>query len=222
MTEFLKWLSANPVAITAVTGSFAILVLIYIVAFLQGREISFWPPKIGAKPGKLKSEKSTKNIEDASRNLSETLKHQRNISPNMTLPEVETLPKLKTTRRKSMYSTDCGTEAKRLLVQGEKTKGLDKRAFDYALGLMNDSKGLLALDVGCSTGKITSERFSTYDAFGHVIGVDYNERDILQANTANYGERFTFLTLDIESEHFEEEVKSILELYHKEEFDFIF
>lgn len=54
MSEFLKWLSAHPSAATAVVGSFGIVVLavtsMYIVAFAQGRSVSFWPPKIGANP----------------------------------------------------------------------------------------------------------------------------------------------------------------------------
>lgn len=56
MNEFLKWLSTNPTVATSVVVSFSIFLtsatLIYLVAFLQGREISFWPPRIGERPTK--------------------------------------------------------------------------------------------------------------------------------------------------------------------------
>jgi hypothetical protein len=53
MSEFFKWLSSNPTATTTVIFSFGFIVisigLIFLIAFFQGREISVWPPKIGAK-----------------------------------------------------------------------------------------------------------------------------------------------------------------------------
>lgn len=61
MDEFLKWLASNPSIATTLILAIGILifatVLMYLVAFLQGREISFWPPKIGAK-----REKEEENI----------------------------------------------------------------------------------------------------------------------------------------------------------------
>ncbi len=54
MSEFFKWLSNNPIATTTFIVSFGVVVtvtsLIYLIAFFQGREISFWPPKVGGKP----------------------------------------------------------------------------------------------------------------------------------------------------------------------------
>lgn len=62
MDALIKWLSSGSVSasIILVLMSFilAIVALIYLVAFLQGREISFWPPKIGEKR-KESSNKST-------------------------------------------------------------------------------------------------------------------------------------------------------------------
>ena len=53
MNELFHWPSTNPVATTAVIVLFCVvvvsLVVIYLIAFLQGREVSFWPPKIGTK-----------------------------------------------------------------------------------------------------------------------------------------------------------------------------
>ncbi|MBN2222349.1 MAG: hypothetical protein JW708_09080 [Vallitaleaceae bacterium] len=53
MNEFFKWLSSNSLATTTLIVSFGMIILsiavTYLVAFFQGREISFWPPKIGPK-----------------------------------------------------------------------------------------------------------------------------------------------------------------------------
>jgi serine/threonine-protein kinase len=60
--KLFEWLANNPLATHALIAAFGLLVVsvtvIYLVAFLQGREISFWPPKIGAKPEKSKSKKA--------------------------------------------------------------------------------------------------------------------------------------------------------------------
>lgn len=53
MDRFFDWLSNNPVA-TAILLSIIgvvvlIIIIIYTVAFFQGRSISFWPPKVGEK-----------------------------------------------------------------------------------------------------------------------------------------------------------------------------
>jgi len=57
MQEFLKWLASTPVLAEIVVSTVTIVLLtmgmIYLVAFFQGRSISFWPPKIGAKPAPL-------------------------------------------------------------------------------------------------------------------------------------------------------------------------
>ena len=56
MDTFLNFLTTNPSFLTAIIATIAVLVLffvvIYLVAFLQGREISFYPAKIGVKPDK--------------------------------------------------------------------------------------------------------------------------------------------------------------------------
>ncbi|MCI5125269.1 MAG: hypothetical protein D3925_12540 [Candidatus Electrothrix sp. AR5] len=53
MFEFIKSLNiADPLAqiiIFIAVVLFLIVVVLYIIAFVQGREVSFWPPKIGAK-----------------------------------------------------------------------------------------------------------------------------------------------------------------------------
>lgn len=60
MDSFFSWLSSNSVAATVLIVAFGVVVssatIIYLGAFLQGRPISFWPPKIGVKPDKAKGE----------------------------------------------------------------------------------------------------------------------------------------------------------------------
>ena len=54
MSDFFRWLSSNTVAATTLIVFLSVVltstVLMYLVAFFQGRKISFWPPRIGAKP----------------------------------------------------------------------------------------------------------------------------------------------------------------------------
>lgn len=49
MEQFLELLK-NDLFLLVLGVSAAIILLLVFVAFKQGREISFWPPKIGAKP----------------------------------------------------------------------------------------------------------------------------------------------------------------------------
>ncbi len=54
METFLNWLSANPIIANILLAVLIVIVLslviMFIIAFRQGREISFYPPKIGSKP----------------------------------------------------------------------------------------------------------------------------------------------------------------------------
>ena len=63
MDAFFQWLSSSMIATAILVFSFGIFVVIFTVAFFQGREISFWPPKIGPKQSntdKNKNQKSNK------------------------------------------------------------------------------------------------------------------------------------------------------------------
>lgn len=61
MDAFFQWLSSNTLATTILIVAFGVVVVIYAIAFAQGREISFWPPKIGIKDSKpKKGQKSRK------------------------------------------------------------------------------------------------------------------------------------------------------------------
>ena len=68
MNELFKWLSANPIATYTLIISFGVLVtaiiLVYLIAFFQGREISFWSPKVGPKPNKSRKNPSSSSEEE--------------------------------------------------------------------------------------------------------------------------------------------------------------
>ena len=54
MSDFFQWVNSNPIAFliftTSIGASGAFILLIFAIAFFQGREISFYPPRIGSKP----------------------------------------------------------------------------------------------------------------------------------------------------------------------------
>ncbi len=55
MDEFFKWLSGNPIATIILLVAVGLAVIICVVAFFQGREITFWPPKISPKTPEFRS-----------------------------------------------------------------------------------------------------------------------------------------------------------------------
>lgn len=63
MEKFFDWLTLNPVAILFVAVLVILFLLIFFIAFLQGREIAFWPPKIGPLERRKKYTSNTSNEE---------------------------------------------------------------------------------------------------------------------------------------------------------------
>ncbi len=49
MPELIQWASANPVSAVGCVA-IALVALTYLVAFVQGRAVSFWPPRIEGRP----------------------------------------------------------------------------------------------------------------------------------------------------------------------------
>ena len=47
MMTFLNWLSANPAAFLFLMVAVNVFMIVVVVAFIQGRTIDLWPPKIG-------------------------------------------------------------------------------------------------------------------------------------------------------------------------------
>jgi hypothetical protein len=70
MNDFLVWLSSNSAASMSIAIAIAAIVIVaiflYVIAFFQGREISFWPPKIGQKTDNPSSDSLFIKLEDRS------------------------------------------------------------------------------------------------------------------------------------------------------------
>jgi hypothetical protein len=54
MDAFLNWLTGNQIAMIVLLVALCVVVTIFTVAFLQGKDIQFWPPKISARTRALK------------------------------------------------------------------------------------------------------------------------------------------------------------------------
>ena len=61
MDTIFELLNSSPIVAIFVLIIFLIIVLIYLIAFFQGREISFWPPKIGPKTINMNAEEFEEN-----------------------------------------------------------------------------------------------------------------------------------------------------------------
>lgn len=61
--NFFEWVMTNPVVSTPIIFALCVIiisiVIMYIIAFFQGREVFFWPPKLGPKIDKPKGENKT-------------------------------------------------------------------------------------------------------------------------------------------------------------------
>lgn len=94
-------------------------------------------------------------------------------------------------------------------IPGEKQR-LDRQQmgyYEFDMQVINEvldtfgRDNLCVLDLGCSDGKLTISRFSQDKRISKVIGVDYNEKDIMEAkrNAQEYGDKFKFYVVDLDS-----------------------
>lgn len=197
MKDFLEWLSSNEQILIAIEVSLIALAvsisLIYLIAFFQGRPISFWPPKIGRK-----SMESSDGIDGSLPDLNE-------------LPDLPAPP---------YYDSTYPNEPERLIVQGYRNSSLDYKSFEIALERLVKKDGIVALDVGCADGTITMDRFDHFDVFKKVIGIDNNPKAINRAKK-KCNDKYTFKLIDAETVDFIESIKCE-GLNTQEGFDFIF
>jgi len=68
--SIFDFLNSNMLAMNIVLVLAVIVALIYLIAFLQGRDISFWPPKIGRKPQPNNTRNNTNTLETESKTAS--------------------------------------------------------------------------------------------------------------------------------------------------------
>jgi hypothetical protein len=80
MADFFEWLSggsAPAIALTVLTVALVALILLIVgAAFVQGREVSFWPPRVGEKPDRLLLEVS-RDVKSLAANASPDCSHLR-------------------------------------------------------------------------------------------------------------------------------------------------
>jgi SAM-dependent methyltransferase len=113
-------------------------------------------------------------------------------------------------QQSSTYNAQDAGELERLADQGELTRTFDLQMFEYALGGV--SRPLTGLDIGCSQGDITRDRFGSFeDAFDIVIGVDSDPECIRGAGAElEQGSPYVFAELDIEGASAEDNLHQLL------------
>lgn len=83
---------------------------------------------------------------------------------------------------------------------------------------------LTVLDIGCSNGALTFSRFASDNRIKKVIGVDYNQADIADANVSatQYVDKFKFYCLDLEDANLMNRLEDILSENHISKIDIVF
>jgi hypothetical protein len=80
MNDIFQWLTNYPIIITLLVFILLVVVIMFLIAFIQGREISFYPPKIGPKIETNFPDNKSKNIIQKDRNP-ELIRHS-DIKPD--------------------------------------------------------------------------------------------------------------------------------------------
>ena len=110
----------------------------------------------------------------------------------------------------STYTSDISGEKERLVRQANGYVEFDAEAINIALDSI-DGDNLVVLDLGCSNGFVTYSRFNNISRISKVIGIDYNEKDIEEANNEYAGNsKFSFYHLNIDDREFIPRLKEIL------------
>jgi len=147
-----------------------IIVTIYLIAFFQGREISFWPPMIGKTP-------------------QESIDIKKLEKRDTRLPEISA---------PSPYNPV--DDNSRLNIQGSNNSSFDEAIFEKALSLLEKNSDLVALDIGCADGFVTVDRFGKFECFSKVYAVDNNSTLVSAAKQKYGNERYVFRVANIETE----------------------
>ncbi len=119
------------------------------------------------------------------------------------------------------YNSAMKGEKERLIRQSDGYYEFDMSAINQVTDTFD--RTVCVLDLGCSDGRLTFSRFAS-EKIKKVIGIDYNERDIEEANeiAATYGDKFKFYRLDIESVDFISRLKKIFVENGIEKVDIVF
>lgn len=114
-----------------------------------------------------------------------------------------------------IFISDCETE--RLYEQSRLFKEYEQPVYDF---LLAGRRKAYILDIGCNNGRKTADRFAKYRA-QNVIGIEFHEMLVMEAEKRHSDEGFCFFQMDIEAEDFEDRINEIMERYGIEGFDII-
>lgn len=121
------------------------------------------------------------------------------------------------------YTSDLKGEKERLFKQQTGYYHFDMEAINQVLDTFTRDN-LCVMDLGCSNGQLTISRFASDPRIKKVIGIDYNQKDVDAANESakEYGDKFSFYKLDLESKTILEELEAILSEQGIEKVDIVF
>ena len=109
-------------------------------------------------------------------------------------------------------------EIERLYVQNMLLSSYEAPMFQ---SLFEGKKGLKVLDIGCNDGNKTVQTFR-HNAVERVVGLEYNEAEVKKARSVYGSERYSFHCCDVESDGFEDELKTIMAENGIKSFDIIY
>lgn len=121
----------------------------------------------------------------------------------------------------SSYSYNEGNEKERLVVQSYLEARLDEVLIPQELAKF-EQRGVNILDIGCSTGYVTNKLFGSQPGVKKVIGIDKFPECTDDFNRDFGNETFKSYCLDIESDDFIDNLRSIMNNEGIESFDMVY
>ena len=138
-----------------------------------------------------------------------------NFYPDDTFAQIELVTK--------KYTSEIAGEKERLVRQAQGYYDFDMNAINQVIGSFSRNH-LTVLDLGCSNGALTISRFADNPKIYKVIGVDYNQADVDEANqlAAAYCNKFRFYKVDLEDGNIIAKLNEIMQENNIEKFDIVF
>lgn len=112
----------------------------------------------------------------------------------------------------------CKKEKERLEVQNHLLSAYEEPVFAR---IFEEKSNMTVLDVGCNDGKKTTARFAS-EKVTKVIGIEYNENLAQSAQQRYGGDKFSFYSMDVETEVFTNKLKKRMQEQNIESFDVIY
>lgn len=123
---------------------------------------------------------------------------------------------------KSVYSSTYKNEAYRLKIQAKNSASSDQTALDYIEKHGGFHEHSIVLDAGCAYGYVAEDRFGSAGWVDRILCIDNNRTVIEKARQMHTNPKMLFEVIDLESEDFSEQFRSILDKYGIDKIDVIF